>query len=94
MVTSCIPPIVLWRVEHTRCECVYSSPTWTLRLWVGQTMVRERVGTGVGSMFRAAQLWRETDVKFRFVTRYSPVCFKDARDERFTTSSRPDRATE
>jgi hypothetical protein len=72
-----VRPIVLWREEHTRCEFVYSSSTWTLRLWVGPTMARERVGAGTGPMFRAARLWRETEVKFRFAARYTPARSKN-----------------
>jgi hypothetical protein len=86
-------PILLWREEHTRCECVHSTNSWRLRLWVGQTMVRERAGAGIGPLFRAAQLWRETEVKFRFMARHSPARFKAARRELFTTSS-SDRAPE
>jgi hypothetical protein len=81
MMTFHVRPIVLWREEHTRCEFVYSSSLWTLRLWVGPTMARERVGAGVGPMFRAAQLWRETEVKFRFVAWHSTVRLTDDRDE-------------
>jgi hypothetical protein len=74
-----VRPIVLWREEHTRCEFVYSSSTWTLRLWVGPTMARERIGAGAGPMFRAARLWRETDVKFRFAALYAPARSKNRR---------------
>jgi hypothetical protein len=89
-----IGPIVLWREDHTRCECTYSSSTWTLRLWVGQTMARERVEAGVGLLLRAAQLWRETEVKFRFAAWHSPVGFKNDRHETLPTPSLPDRPTE
>ena len=94
MVTFDVRPIVLWREEHTRCEFVYSSSIWTLRLWVGPTMARERVGAGAGPMFRAARLWRETEVKFRFAAWHSPAGFKNARHETLPTPSLPDRPTE
>lgn len=88
-----ISPLVLWREDHTRCDCIHSSSSWTLRLWVGQTMVRERVGAGVGPLLRAAQLWRETEVKFRLVAWHSPARLKDARDATSIAPSRPDGST-
>lgn len=60
MISLHVRPTVLWHESETHCVCSCVASEWTLRLFVDDIVVRERVVEGVRPMLRIAQEWRET----------------------------------
>lgn len=60
MIALHVRPTVLWHESETHCVCSCVASEWTLRLFVDDIVVRERIVEGVRPMLRIAQEWRET----------------------------------
>lgn len=62
MITLHGRPIILWHEARTHCDCACVSSQWTLRQYIDQVPIQERVFNDVRAMLRTSSQWREAAV--------------------------------